>query len=148
MDVNAIRWETLAVVGGMLALAVWGFAAGPDEAVTLDEAQAGELAIRVEVRRAGMPPQVLTVPDGCLVGRSRECHIILDDGTVSKQHARLSLHETRPFVEDLNSTNGTTINGKLIDQKTALRRGDRIGLGTNLIVLVGTTQPALNRQDM
>lgn len=145
MDVNLIRWESLGVVAGMFALAAWGFTAGQphaDEAVVSPQR---DRALRIEVRRPGLPTEMLTVPDGCLAGRSRECHIVFDDATVSKQHARLYILDGRPFVEDLHSTNGTTLNGTRIDAAAALRRGDRIGLGTNLIVLAGAL-PALDRQ--
>ncbi|MDQ6780308.1 MAG: FHA domain-containing protein [Candidatus Eremiobacteraeota bacterium] len=147
MDANTIRWESLGLVAGMLALAAWGFAAGQPQADETSPSPQRDLVLRVEVRRPGLPSETLTVPDGCLAGRSRECHIIFDDATVSKQHARLYLLEGRPFVEDLHSTNGTTLNGRRIDAAAALRRGDRIGLGTNLIVLVGAL-PALTRQRM
>ncbi|HLW36873.1 MAG TPA: FHA domain-containing protein [Candidatus Eremiobacteraceae bacterium] len=148
MDVTVIRWETLAIVIAMILLAVWAFASGPAEQAPAPAASGPGHALRVEVRRPGMPPEVLIVPDGGLIGRSRACHIILDDETVSKQHARLTLEDGRPCVEDLQSTNGTSLNGKRIEHKSPLRRGDRIGLGTNLIVLVGVTPPALSRQQL
>ncbi|MDQ6825336.1 MAG: FHA domain-containing protein [Candidatus Eremiobacteraeota bacterium] len=146
MDVNTIRWETLAVVFGMGGLAVWSLAGGPAEKTVAAMSRSQELGLRVEVRRPGMPTEVLIVPDGSLIGRSRECHIVLDDSTVSKQHARLFIEEGRPHVEDLQSTNGTSLNGRFFEHKSPLRRGDRIGLGTNLIVLVGVAQPVLSRQ--
>jgi len=146
MDVTAVRWETLAVVIGMALLAVWAFTSGPAEQPSAGASHSDDLALRLEVRRPGLAPEVLSVPDGSLIGRSRECHIILDDGTVSKQHARLSFEDGRPYVEDLRSTNGTSLNGRFLERKSPLRRGDRIGLGTNLIILVGVTQPAPNRQ--
>lgn len=147
MDVNTIRWESLGLVVGMMALAAWGFAAAQPEVQDASTPPQRDLGLRVEVRRPGLPVETLTVPDGCVAGRSRECHIVFDDATVSKQHARLYLLDGRPFVEDLHSTNGTTLNGRRIDAAAALRGGDRIGLGTNLIVLVGA-QPALKRQRM
>jgi hypothetical protein len=146
MDANTIRWETLGVVVGMGGLAIWSLAAGSAEKSAAAALQPPELGLRVEVRRPGMPTEVLIVPDGSLIGRSRECRIVLDDSTVSKQHARLFIDEGRPYVEDLQSTNGTSLNGRFFEHKSPLRRGDRIGLGTNLIVLVGVAQPVLSRQ--
>ena len=143
MDATAIRWESLLVVVAMAVLALWALSSTAEAS---GSAHAQASAVRVEVRRPGASPEVLTLPHGSLIGRSRECHIVIDDGTVSKQHARLSIEDGRAYIEDLHSTNGTSVNGKLIDHKTALRRGDRIGLGTNLIILVGVTQPALNLQ--
>ena len=145
MDVAVIRWESLVLVIAMSVLAIWALTSTAEQSHAV-RTEPHVLAVRVEVRRPGASPEVLTLPDGSLIGRSRECHIVIDDDTVSKQHARFSIEDGRAYVEDLHSTNGTAVNGKLIDYKTALRRGDRIGLGSNLIVLVGVTQPALNRQ--
>jgi len=90
-----------------------------------------------EVRRPGRPPELVRIEDGAVVGRGRECHIVFHDSTVSKEHARLRLEGRTALVEDLHSTNGTLVNGKAIDGPTPLRRGDRIGLGPNVIVFAG-----------
>ncbi|MDQ6766302.1 MAG: FHA domain-containing protein [Candidatus Eremiobacteraeota bacterium] len=136
MDVITIRWVSLAVVFGLGALAVWAFADAtkPEEPAT-DGAQ--ERALMLEVRRPGKAPELVRIEDGTVLGRSRECHIVFDDSTVSKEHARLRLEGRSAFVEDLHSTNGTLVNGRAIDGPTRLRRGDRIGLGANVIVFAG-----------
>ncbi len=143
MDVTAVRWESLLFVIALGVLATWALFGTAEASVS--ESGTDSLALQVEVRRPGVAPEVLTLSDGGLIGRSRECDIVIDDGTVSKQHARLSIEQGQPFVEDLHSTNGTSLNGSFLQEKTRLRRGDRIGLGSNLIVLVGVS-PALNRR--
>ena len=70
-------------------------------------------------------------------GRGRACEVVFDDATVSKMHARLRLDAGVATIEDLDSTNGTLLNGKRLEGVTALRRGDRIGLGANQIVYLG-----------
>jgi hypothetical protein len=68
---------------------------------------------------------------GAIVGRSRDCDIVLGDANVSRKHAEL-----RPdghggwTVADLGSTNGVRVNGQPAHGPTPVRSGDRIDLGT------------------
>ena len=70
-------------------------------------------------------------PGGAVVGRSRECDVVLADANVSRRHA-----EVRPAaagtwtIADLGSTNGVLVNGRRIDGIAQVRQGDRIALGT------------------
>ena len=70
-------------------------------------------------------------PGGALIGRSRECDVVLTDANVSRRHA-----EVRPAaagtwtIADLGSTNGVLVNGHRISGAEPLRPGDRIALGT------------------
>lgn len=146
MDVNAVRWESLALVLAMWALAIWALTSASGVEAGAQSPAASVQALVLEVRRPGLNPEVVRAPDGAVFGRGRECDIVLDDPTVSKQHARLRIEGGRALVEDLHSTNGTLVNGKMIEGPTALRRGDRIGLGPNLIVLAGETSPPPGRE--
>ena len=64
-----------------------------------------------------------------MIGRSPECEIFLDDVTVSRKHALVTLAETRTFsMKDLGSLNGTYVNGKpMVD--VSLSSGDEIQIG-------------------
>ncbi len=70
-------------------------------------------------------------PGGGVIGRSRECEVVLADANVSRRHA-----EVRPAaagtwtIADLGSTNGVLVNGHRISGAEALQPGDRIALGT------------------
>ncbi len=61
------------------------------------------------------------------VGRKPSNDIILDDPTVSGEHACF-LHMQHTYIEDLNSTNGTKLNGKSIN-KRQLNHGDIVQIG-------------------
>jgi len=138
MDVTAIRWVSLGVVVSLAALAAWAFAnAAQQEGADVAEDDISQRPLMVEVRRPGRPPELVRIEDGAILGRGRECHIVFHDSTVSKEHARLRLEGRTALVEDLHSTNGTLVNGRAIDGPTPLRRGDRIGLGPNVIVFAG-----------
>lgn len=72
------------------------------------------------------------------VGRVHGNDIVLAKRNVSKQHARLILKDEQPVVADLNSTNGTWVNGRKITSPHALKQGDKIYIADFII----TVEPA------
>ncbi len=125
---------------GVGALAVWAFADATKPEPRSDADESGDGPLVLEVRRPGSAPELVRIEDGAVLGRSRECHIVFEDSTVSKEHARLRVDGQSVFIEDLHSTNGTLVNGKAIDGPTQLRLGDRIALGPNVIVFASEIQ--------
>ncbi len=75
-------------------------------------------------------------------GRAPECKIPLDDRRASRQHARLSLEGGEYVLEDLQSSNGTRVNGGKIARVT-LRNGDIFSIGgaSFRYVVEETTKP-------
>lgn len=70
--------------------------------------------------------------DGALsVGREPPNELPLYDGSVSREHALLEADPDRCTVRDLESANGTFVNGKRITNRR-LRRGDRVRFGPRL----------------
>jgi serine phosphatase RsbU (regulator of sigma subunit) len=61
-----------------------------------------------------------------VLGRSRECQVVIPQTSVSRQHARILCVEGSYFIEDMESRNGTRVNGAAIAERTALRNLDRI----------------------
>jgi FHA domain-containing protein len=73
--------------------------------------------------------------DRVVVGRSRECDVRVDDGNVSRRHFELVRESPSTwFVVDLGSTNGTEVNGRKVQRRTALDDGDRITIGSTELV--------------
>jgi pSer/pThr/pTyr-binding forkhead associated (FHA) protein len=68
---------------------------------------------------------------GAVIGRSRDCDIVLSDSNVSRRHAEVLPTETGWSIGDLGSTNGTAVNGKRIRGAVPLTGGDRIELGAS-----------------
>ena len=61
-----------------------------------------------------------------LIGREIECTVALNSPHVSRYHAKIVVDPSGPMIEDLNSANGTFVNGKRIKEKTRLSIGDEI----------------------
>ncbi len=70
-----------------------------------------------------------------IIGRSSDADMVLVEDMVSRRHAKISTMGGEVVLEDLNSTNGTFVNGERIKRVT-LRVGDRILIGTSIIKLV------------
>jgi hypothetical protein len=88
------------------------------------EALSGRAVVVAEGKR--MP----VAPGGAVIGRSRECDIVLNDSNVSRRHA-----EIRPAggdgwtITDLGSTNGVKVNGRQVST-APLKPGDEVVVGT------------------
>jgi hypothetical protein len=66
---------------------------------------------------------------GALIGRSRDCDVVVSDASVSRHHARIQLDGGAWVLGDLGSTNGTRINERQLRGPQALRNGDWITVG-------------------
>jgi Protein of unknown function (DUF3662)/Inner membrane component of T3SS, cytoplasmic domain len=66
--------------------------------------------------------------DRVLVGRSRECDVVVSDPNVSRRHIELRRGERGWVAVDLGSTNGMKVNGRRVSQ-AELDPGDRITVG-------------------
>lgn len=90
--------------------------------------------------------RVVRVGSGVVVGRdpSGRKSVKLNDGTVSRSHFRI-LREGRSFtIEDLNSSNGTYLNGKRV-RKSAVEPQDVVRSGGTLFVLTSRPPGNLSR---
>jgi hypothetical protein len=67
---------------------------------------------------------------GAVIGRSRDCDIVLGDGNVSRRHAEVRPADGGWAVNDLGSTNGVLLNGRRVNGTAPLKAGDRFELGT------------------
>jgi Mg-chelatase subunit ChlD len=72
----------------------------------------------------------LNITDRATLGRAASCDLILDDDVeISGQHVMLQQQAGKLIVRDLNSTNGTLVNGVPIHNDYPLRPGDLLLLG-------------------
>ena len=97
---------------------------------------AGEPATRV----AFLTPQPVALelgpePATYLVGRSRECDVVLADPAVSRRHALISSRGDRCMIRNLASMNGTHVNGRPVTT-ALLHAGDVVCFGASVEALV------------
>lgn len=64
-----------------------------------------------------------------VIGRSPSSDIVIAEPIVSSTHARFTLQGPALALEDLHSTNGTLVNGRLILDPVTLRDGDEVQVG-------------------
>jgi adenylate cyclase len=77
----------------------------------------------------GDAPQSYTFTGGeVVIGRSPDCHVVLRDFGISRQHAKIVVEEEGVNIQDLKSKNGTQVNGVPVVE-APLKDGDRILLG-------------------
>lgn len=68
--------------------------------------------------------QSITIDQDMLVGRHQDANIVLQSAEISRRHAALLLKEQGLFVQDLNSSNGTFINGERVAGEAQLQSDD------------------------
>ncbi len=73
--------------------------------------------------------EVYSLEGSVTIGRKNENDIVLKDPYISGRHARLILDEGTFFLEDLDSANGSYLNGDRIMDVVRLKNGDRIKIG-------------------
>jgi pSer/pThr/pTyr-binding forkhead associated (FHA) protein len=75
--------------------------------------------------------EVYTLDRNLSLGRTSDNDIALDDPFLSKKHAMFTVRESKVYLEDLNSRNGTFLNGSRLNKgaDALLADGDKISMG-------------------
>ena len=108
----------------------------------------GFLTLWLDLRQQGTAllgrkiPPILLTPDAdeaehiltfnraqITIGRHASCDCVLDDDTVSSYHARLYYRYGQWWIEDLDSTNGTSLNNQPVEIPVVLTSRDRLDVG-------------------
>lgn len=76
-----------------------------------------------------------------VLGRGEPCELRFDDPCVSYVHAQIERANGRFYVRDMNSTNGTFVNGVPVTVPRELSDGDRIQIGRRGVIRVGIGGP-------
>jgi DNA-binding winged helix-turn-helix (wHTH) protein len=83
-----------------------------------------------------------------IVGRDPDTRVCVDHGSVSRQHARISIGGEKATLEDLSSRNGTFLKGRRLDSIAELQDGDVIGLGPVTLVFEKLGSPGTTESDL
>ena len=90
----------------------------------------GTKEVAMLLMREGESPQNqwLLGEDTTILGRGADCDVIIDDRQTSRYHARIVSSESGYMLEDLESKNGTFLNGHAVGGPVQLQDGDEIGI--------------------
>ncbi len=80
--------------------------------------------------------------DHVLIGSDPTNDLVITDSTVSRHHASITSHEGRYEVADLNSTNGTFVNGQRFAGSTRIDKGDELRFGEARFVFSTSGAPS------
>lgn len=69
----------------------------------------------------------------CIIGKDLDCEITLAGWRVSRRHAEVFVSNDKVFVRDLDSTFGTLVNDRKVEEAHALGEGDEIRIGAHLL---------------
>lgn len=113
--------------------------AGPAHPLSLAAGPGYHLGVLTVVvhEKGGTTRRVEFTGDAFMVGRGDDNSLILDRANVSTNHLRLRRRDGSVEVMDLDSTNGTYVNGRRLTAPRPVRRSDRIYLGDFILMLEG-----------
>ena len=87
------------------------------------------------INKQGISREIELTGEPIAIGRSRDAFIPLLDDKVSRAHCGIRLSDDGQFyLKDLNSRNGTYLNGERIEDSAPLKVGDRIRVGSTTFV--------------
>ncbi len=112
----------------------------PDE---LHKADSKLIRLTITDRSGAIKDVEWNVEGSLFVGRSKICNIDFDDDRLSKQHFVVEVTKMGCYIEDLESTNGTFVNGVKMTNRRLLLDGDVITAGREKFVFhLPKSQPA------
>ena len=80
-------------------------------------------SLRIGHRRFVLGPGINSI------GREPGCTVCINDASVSRGHARITVENNQATLEDLKSKNGTSVMGDAIKTPTVLKDGDEVEFG-------------------
>lgn len=102
--------------------------------------QASRVPTQIKIttgRAAGNSAALPALGDEIILGRAADCELDVDDDYASSRHAKIWRDEEGFVVEDLQSTNGTYVNGHQISDPTRISPGDVVRVGRSQMQLEG-----------
>ncbi|MBQ3783156.1 MAG: FHA domain-containing protein [Lachnospiraceae bacterium] len=91
-------------------------------------------AYLIEEGKYGLMDRIFIDKPEFVVGREQEADYTVPDNVVSKRHAKITKVQKEYYIEDLESSNGTNVDGKRIIERTILQDGSIIRLGNKTFV--------------
>lgn len=80
------------------------------------------------------------------IGRDLSNDIVINDPEISRRHARLYKQGNAYVLEDLGSTNGTSVNGERLTGPCKINNGEAVGMGQNISFTYESDEPINSEQ--
>ena len=94
---------------------------------------------RLVIERGGQQHEVALTGDSFGIGREDNNDLVLRDMHVSRHHALISLRHGEYWLEDLNSQNGTLLDGRVRIDRKQLVPGDQFSIGDTMLVFAAAS---------
>ena len=101
--------------------------------VKVKEYNKKSLTLDISVNGGATFEQKVDLVQSLIVGRSDMCDLSFEDINMSRQHFALEISDNEIYINDLDSTSGTYLNGLKIDKKQRVNNGDVINAGKTKI---------------
>jgi pSer/pThr/pTyr-binding forkhead associated (FHA) protein len=82
------------------------------------------------------PQSIALSSEETVVGRHRDCTLRIPSAEVSRRHCILRIHEGELHIQDLDSLNGSYVNGERVQGNQVLHPGDRLEIGPVIFSVV------------
>lgn len=105
------------------------------EKVHIEAPKGLKLKIFINTGNGAIKTLDYNISGSMIAGRADICDLIIDDPNMSRQHFVVEEVETGLAITDLDTTNGTNINGIPIKSRTFLSSGDKITAGSSVIII-------------
>jgi len=79
--------------------------------------------------------RTILIPGDYVLGRDPGCELRIEAELVSRRHAQLTINFDHALIEDLGSSNGTSVNGQPITECTRLWPNQKIQIGSTTVEL-------------
>lgn len=80
---------------------------------------------------------VIPIDREITIGRREENSVVIQEAYVSGHHAKVYSQNGRYVLQDLQSTNGTLLNGEKIQSRVYINIGDEVQIGTTIFKVIG-----------
>jgi len=92
-------------------------------------------ALDVKYLGGGLSEELRFTSPEVVIGRHPSCEWVIPNDTVSSRHARMVYHHDQWWLEDLASTNGTSLNESPVNMPTVITSGDEIKCGSTRLIV-------------
>lgn len=132
-----LRVGSLEILAALAAVAV--FATRPRVRPASEAGRLVPMRVALEIFERGQTRQFEGRPPFD-IGRSGDAELSLRDPEVSRRHACFQSRDGVVYVDDLQSRNGTFLNGRRVTEAIEVREGDAVDVGTTRM-MVRTVEP-------